>query len=94
MCRLVVVGPRVFHRDLHLATVTFLAVGRDVVEYQRVVVHEFGVPHLDIEAFLASVQGVGTVVDGHIVLFAVQCELTFGDTVAKASNQPGEVRLG
>ena len=39
----------------------------------------------------AAVKAVGTIVDGQLVAFAVQAELSLGDTVSVASDQCAEV---
>ena len=52
-----------------------------------------GIPHNHVEAFVASVEGVGTVVDGHLILNAVEGELTVLDAVAIPADGGSEEAL-
>ena len=63
------------------------------MEHERVVVHQLGIPDFDIAALLASVERVRTIVDGHIIDFAMESELAFGNAVAISSDEAGEIRL-
>lgn len=71
-----------------------LALFADVGEVQcRGAVHFAGqdVPYLGVQAFRAAVQGVRSVVDGDVVVPAVDVELAVFDAVGEAADQGAEV---
>ena len=92
--QLVIICKTIYYGGLYFAREALFAIGTYIFEYQRLVVHLAGVPYLGVEAFLAAVQTVGAVVDGQLVLLAMQLEPAFADAVAVAAHQRREVGLG
>ena len=87
----VIVVESVDNRNLHFARVAFFTIGAHILQHECLVVHLQGFPHLGVEAFLAAVERVGTIVDRQIVFLAVQLELTLANAVAVASDEGGEI---
>lgn len=88
-------GEGVRHLRPERARVAHLAVDAGVVEHQagvRAVGEGLDVPDPVVEAEGAAVQGVLPVVDGELVLLAVQGETALGDAVAVPPDQGAEVR--
>ena len=90
---LVFVGKGIGYPYFHLAGEAFLPIGRRVLQYDGMVVYLDGVPHLCIEAFLSSVQRIGSVVDSDAGFLAVQLEASSGNAVAVAADEGGEIRF-
>ena len=63
------------------------------MQSQRTRTHLTGIPYLCIETYLSAVEMVGTIVDGQLIILAIQCELTFADAVSPSSNQSRKVRF-
>ena len=83
----VIVVESVDNRHFHFSRVAFFSVRAHIFQHKCLVVHLQGFPHFGIEAFLATVERVGTVVDRQIVFFAVQLELTLANAVAEAADK-------
>ena len=92
--QLVVIVELLDDGDPDFARKSFLAVGTDIFQHQRLVVHLQGVPDLCVESFLSPVQTVGAVVDGQLVFLAMELETSFADAVAIAADKRGKVGLG
>ena len=92
--QLVIVGPCVAHSHAQLAGEPFLVVGRHIAQHERLLINLFSIPDAGMETSGASVQVVGTIVDGQVILLAVEVELALGDTVAVAADEGTEERLG
>lgn len=87
-------GERVGHRDFELAGVALIAVGRGEVEDDAGVLRRRlseDLPHHFVEALGSAVERVGPVVDGERILFAVDFELPFRDSVAESADGAAEV---
>ena len=78
------------HFNLQIAGETFFAVGWNIIELDYIFSQLVGIPNAGVKTGRSSVQGVGSVVDGELVLFSVQCEFSFGDAVAIASDSSAE----
>ena len=89
----VVLGSRVGHIDIHVSGVALLAVFGAVAEcyLKRALCRHF--PYLGVEPLHTAVQTVGAVVNGQLVLLAVQRELAVFDAVCHTSADGIEIRL-
>ena len=88
----VVVGERVRHLHLKVAGIAILAVGTESGELYVLSVDLIGLPDAVVEGDGATaMQAVGTVVDGELVVLAVNRELAFGDAIAVATDEGSEV---
>ena len=85
--QLVLVGEGELNRYIELASEAFLTIAGDAMQGLRTGTHLTGIPNLGIETLEAAVQVVGTVVDGQLIILAIQGELTLADAVAPASDQ-------
>ena len=74
------------HFYFQVAGEAFFAVGRCVVEDDGCRIGLYSIPYACVEACGTTVQGVGAVVDGQLVFFAIQGELSFGNSVAVSSD--------
>ncbi len=77
--------PGIFCSHREVAGVTFLAVFGTVCEKHVVFRSYFRFPYLVLETFGTTVQGVGAVVDGEVILFAVEREQSEGYAVGTPS---------
>ncbi len=87
-------GERVGHRDFELAGVALIAVGRGELEGDGGVLWRWSakdVPGHLVEALGSAVERVGAVVDGERILFAVDFELPFRDSVSESADGAAEV---
>lgn len=82
--------------DVHLqfAGETFFIIGAGVTHHYALVVNLLGVPYAGVEAGGAAVKVVGTIVDGEVVVLAVELEGTAADAVTITSHERGEEGLG
>ena len=79
---------------MELAGESLLTIGRDELQLDGLCVFLGSVPHLGVEAFQATMQAVGAVVDGQLIIDrAVDLEPSLGDAVAVATANRSEVRL-
>ena len=83
--KLVVVCERIFYSHLHLSREAFFAIRACIFQHQCLCVHLQCFPNLGIVAFLAAMQAVRTIVDGEMIYFAIELELSFAYSVAVAS---------
>ena len=90
----VVLGEGVHHSHGQFAGEAFLVVGGDIAEHEAVAVDLLSIPYAGVEACGTAVQVVGAVVDGQVVLLAVEGELAVADAVALATYEGGEEGLG
>ena len=85
-----VVIPGVGDVHVQVAGVVLLHVGGEVVQLHAVKAFALGgfgqLPQLGVEAFRTAVEVVGVVVDGQVVLRAVQGEVSLGDAVAVSAH--------
>ncbi len=80
--------------DVKISGESLLHICREIVELQCLCVGLLGIPHSCVETCRATVQMVGAVVDGEVVLFAVNSELAFADAVAITADKCAEEWLG
>ena len=78
------------HFNLQVARETFFAVGWDIIELDYIFSQLIGIPDAGVKTGGSSVQGVGSVIDSELMLFSIQSEFSFGDTVAVASDSSAE----
>ena len=91
----VIVSLTVDDRHFEVSRETFLPVLRKVVQTKCLCIQLFGIPYAGVETRGSSVEVVGTVVDGEIVVFyAVQRELSLADSVAVAADERREEWFG
>ena len=90
----VVVGPGVAYRHAQLAGESLLVIGRHIAQHECLLIDLLCVPYSGMEAGGAAVQVVGTIVDGQLILLAVEVELALGNAVAVAADEGAEERLG
>ncbi len=83
----------VSHFYFQVAGESFFAIGRNIVELHCALVKLYSVPYTSVETGRSSMQGIRTVVDGEFMFFAEQCEFSFGDTVAIASDGRAQERF-
>ena len=90
----VFIGESIYNRYFHLTGITLFTIRTYVLQYKCFIIHLKGFPNLGIPAFQTTMQGVGTIVDGELILLAVQLELAAADAVAIATDERREIRLG
>ena len=90
---LVVVGQFIGHGHVECAGITHLSVNRFIGQHELLRAFLYGIPYHHVEALVAAVQRVGTVVHGNSVFHAVESELAFGNAVAIASDGCSEEAL-
>ncbi len=79
------VGPFIFGRGGEVAGVSFFAVLGVIGELHVAFGGDFHVPDLVLEAFGAAMEGVGAVVDGEFIVFAVEHEVAAVNAVGHTS---------
>lgn len=91
--KLVVGGEGVGHGNVEVARETVLAVGRQIVQHDRVGFDVHHIPHDHIHTAVAAVQGLAVAVLRSVVLLAVERETAAVDAVGHAAHHGAEKTL-
>ena len=91
---LVIIGKCVDYCHIKVTGESLFHVCRKIVELQCLTVNLLGVPYSCVETGRTAVEVVGTVVDGEVVLFSVNCELALAYAVAVTAYKCAEEWLG
>ena len=92
----VIVGQRIKRGHRKVAGVAFFTILAQIFQLERRPVlsgSDAGFPNNLVEAFEAAMERVWSIIDGQLVLFAVERELAPGDAVAITANQSSEKRI-
>ena len=85
--QLVVVAPCELHCYINLASESLFTIATYAVQGKSSRPHLAGIPNTGVESRRTTMQMVDAIVNGRLILLAVQCELSFADAVAPAANK-------